>query len=217
MTGAHRPESNSFVVPGDEIIGLLTRDILFDQLEDMSNLNKDALIATLIPNRHLPQHDPAGYIIARHAKLTNTDDVIEAINTTYDLGVVYARNLVIKARPAHALPPVISNFDVSVKNLVDQYLVHSKDVPIAVLIRREDPKYTDLNNATEVFAQRCRTVIPQYMIDGDAAMLRGVHDYISAVTLIESTAFSRLDAYQRLLGKRTLGQRIMRLTAHRRD
>ncbi len=195
-------------VPGDEIIGLLSREVLQQHMAEIERLDQSALLNTLIPNRNLPPHDPAGHIIAHHARL-GTDNV--HVNDAYDLGVVYARSLLTHAWPKDRLLPVISNFDIERKTVVNNYLTASKKVPVLILTRNDDPEFKNLNTAVALFAKRCESIVPHLMFDGDQAVLRGVHDYFSVVTLLEASEQDQRNAYRRLIGRVSLGERILRL------
>ena len=205
MSIAANPETGSFFPPGDEVIGLLKRDVLEEQLKEISSLDQRALLDTLTPNRNLPSFDPAGYVIASHKE--KQSELVQ-INTTYDLGVVFGRSLLMRAWLVDSDLPAITDFNPERKALVDTYLEEARHIPVATLTRRDDPKFHDINHAVKLFAKRCNVIMPHMMMDGSEGMLRGFHDYISAVTLLEAPEGSQDKALARLLGRLKLGTRV---------
>lgn len=193
--GRETPENFS---PGDGILGLLKYDVLQAHLEEISHLDQTALMTTLLPHRHLPSFDPAGYVIAHHS--LEPQEHIQ-VNSTYDLGVVFASSLFERARSKDQLKPVVSEFDAEKRQVVDEYLLAAANTPVDILIRKDDPAVKYINNAVNLFAHRCKVIVPHLMLDGKEALFRGAHDYLSVVSLLEAPK-----EYQRLVFGRALGR-----------
>lgn len=193
----HRPEHP----PGEEVVGLLTHDVLKEQLNVFRRLNGDALINTLVPHRDLPDFSVARYLIAQNA---GENGPTAELNEAYDLGVVFARSLVIRALPeGRDLPVITEEFNAEGKQLVDRYLDESRKRPLHKLTRRLEDRgpYADIDFTVNWFADHCQQHVPHLMFNGGKdAIMHGFHDYISAVTLIEAPAETRRTAFSRLLG-----------------
>lgn len=171
--------------------GLLTRGVIERHLEDIGALDRQALLDILVPHRYLPPEDPAAYIIKQHDAGKETVSGI-AIKTSYDLGVAFGRSLMVKAaEQAAATLPVVSRFNEEKKRAIDDYLRRSWRTPLAKLRRYDSELSPYIGRAAELFAQRCEVVIPSKMLDGPEELLRGLHDYLSVVDLLESSSRSQ--------------------------
>ena len=202
--------------PGDEITSLLTRDILKDHLRMIGQLDGSRLLSTLVPHQVLPDFDPAGHVIARHSFGLKKST---AVDESYDLGVVFARSLVKRVAPDGKFDNVVSDIYPARRQVVNDYLERARYVPVEALTRRGDPQFKELNRSVLLFARRCETLLPDLMLDGDEEMLRGVHDYLSVLTLLETEPGKEHAAYDRLVGKRKFTEwftrsRMFRAGAH---
>jgi hypothetical protein len=168
---------------GFEIYDFFTPDVLRQQLEDISYLDQHALLDTLVPHRQLPTFDPAGYILAQRERIS--DDKVN-VKTSYDLGVVFGRSLLDRALPKDLDHPVVSEFNDARKQLVDSYLQDANRLHSAGVAYYEEQLHPDLHRAIALFSQRCSVIMPHIMFDGEADVLRGCHDYVSVVALLEA-------------------------------
>lgn len=198
--------------PDADIMGLLTLVVLKQQLADFSGLDRRALLDTLVPHRDLPDHDPAGFIIAYHhdaqAKITGSAESIDDeavslvdVDSSYDLGVVFGSSLLRRAMPEGQTLPVISeDFNPDKKQVVVKYLDKSRNQPLKRLISHDSHDNKNLTKALELFAEKCKVIVPDLMIDGEEELQRGLHDYLSVITLLEISKDQQATTLRRVLG-----------------
>lgn len=204
-----------------DVLSSITTDMLRQHLGELSELDRRALLDTLIPHRHLPTYHPAGYIIAYHDALLGKDAPpdpdagdLEAkvdVSSSYDLGVVFGCSLYAKTlKDGKAVPP-ITDFNQQNLSLVETYLEKSHHQTVKKLGSNDNK---NLANALDVFIARCRTVVPDLVFDeSDAGELRrGCHDYLSIVALLEADQSQQPSLLRRFLGRSS----ILQLFSHRR-
>jgi len=192
---------------------LLNREVIEQHLDDISTLDRQALLDILVPHYYLPPEDAAAYVIKQHDASKETENGI-AIKTSYDLGVAFGRSLMTKAAStAEATLPVVTDFDKDKKTFIDDYLRRSTRAPIQKLLRYDDELSPFIGRAAELFARRCEVVIPSKMLDGRDELLHGLHDYLSVIDLLESSG-RRSQARRRLGGFMMLGT-LMAAYGHR--
>jgi len=182
----------------------LNRDIFQEHLRRLSIMNRDALLNTLVPHRNLPSFDPARYIIEHQNGSLNNDDI--DINTGYQLGVVFGRSLMSRAvNAAHNDMPTISDFDIAKKLLVDSYLDRASHTSLQRLTRLDSTLHPKLEQAVDLFCNMCLTKVPDLMLDGEEAVRRGVHDYLSVYSLLEAHTNDQAIQFRRRLGAGAIG------------
>jgi len=209
------PETSQSVAgePDPNIMGLLTLVVLKQQLADFSGLDRRALLDTLVPHRDLPSHDPAGFIIAYHhdtqqqaASLVEDEAAVAPaglveVDSSYDLGVVFGSSLLRRALPeGHTIPVISEDFNPDKKYLVVKYLDKSKHQPLKRLTSHDSHDNKNLAKASELFAEKCKLIVPDLMIDGEEELQRGLHDYLSVVTLLEISKEQQANTLRRALG-----------------
>ncbi len=182
---------------------LLSDAVLKEHLGLMSSLDRNGLLNTLVPNHVLPLEDPARALIEFNHKGDSQDRV--DIETGYDLGVVFGRQLA-KLAEAQGLSqdyllPVISPDDENRKKLVESYLNRSKERPLKRLILNDNDLNINLPWAIDAFSRRCELVCPDKMLaNGREQVQRGVHDYLSVITLLETPSGFQKNQLRRQLG-----------------
>lgn len=177
----------------------LDRELIETHLAQFSTLDRHGLLDTLVPHRTLPEHDPARHVIESHR--LDHDNEPATLQSSYDLGVVFARSLYQKAlQESDHLPPTISDFDEDKKALVDHYLAQTsrKDVKELTAFDQDFNAYP--RRAVDLFCARCEVVVPDLLLDGNDEVARGSHDYLSVVSLIETHAENRSQSLKRRLG-----------------
>ena len=175
----------------------LDRSSILHHLDIISSLDKNGLSNTLAPHRELPIYDPASYIISHNGA-----------TETYSLGVVFARSLVKTTLPEDYSLPVISEFDETKKQLVDNYLRYSERISAEYLIRNGSILHADIYKAIDLFAKRCEVIVPALMLDGSEQLMRGCHDYLSVLALLESHQSTESRVMRSALGKLSLRHQI---------
>jgi hypothetical protein len=194
---------------------LLSRGVIQEHMEEISELDRHALLDVLVPHRRLPDYDPAGYVIKAHDESRATAKGVE-VHDSYDIGVAFGRSLMVKAAGKHPdanLPVVDSELNPEKQKLVDEYLRRARSTRLSRLLRNDREMHPDIQEAAGLFAQRCQVVIPDKMLDKPEPLLRGLHDYLSVIDILESTE-ERLHLRKRLggimlLGGMFLGYRIL--------
>ena len=182
MAALPAPEHNP-CAPEEELMALLTHDVLRSRLELVSKLGQDALLNTLVPHRQLPLFDPAAYIIAHHAQRPMQEVGIQDINDSYDLGVVFGRLLVVKALNDNQ--PVIHNFNPQYIKVVDAYLDASSTSRGVLLPPSTSQENTlEIKRAFGLFAARCKSEVPHLMLSGAHALQHGFGDYLNVVSIV---------------------------------
>jgi hypothetical protein len=81
---------------------------------------------------------------------------------------------------------VVSEFNDTRKQLVDSYLQEANRLHAAGVAYCEEQLHPDLHRAVVLFSQRCSVIMMHIMIDGEGEVLRGCHDYLSVVALLEA-------------------------------
>jgi hypothetical protein len=181
---------------------LIAREDIEEHLALLSVLDRSALLNTLIPHRTLPEHDPARHIIDHHAAELQGDKPM--LRSSYDLGVVFGRSLLMRrtVRDQTFLPPVITDFDEEKKQLINRYLQASSHKDVYELVNFDADFNGYLERAVDLFCHKCELVVPDLMLDGEGEVLRGVHDYFSVVSLLESQREAQRSLLHRRLGAR---------------
>jgi len=206
--GGEFPVPQEMVEP---IVELLTPKVLAEQRATFESLGVDALVNTLVPHRALPDYSVARYLIECNA---DGRHIFSQLNEAYDLGVVFARSLVLRAldqenklhegEPGYAKRdlPVITSFNEEGKRAVDTYLNKSKRRSANKLTSRLEGQDANISQTISWFAEYCQKKIPRLMRhDGQARVAHGFHDYLSAVTLLETPEQQRPEAMLQLLGR----------------
>lgn len=193
----------------------LDRELIEAHLAQFSTLDRTGLLNTLIPHRTLPEHDPARYVIEHHRH--DHQHETPAVQSSYDLGVVFGRSLLQQALTLSGhLPPVITRFDEEKKDLVDRYLNQAVRKNVKDLTTFDKDFNHHLRRAIDLFCARCEVVVPDLLLDGNDEVVRGVHDYLSVVTLLETQADQRKSSLKRRLGVATgIGAGILQLLRQR--
>lgn len=202
----------------------ITGEKLLVHARSFESMNDLAMRNTLIPYRGLPLNDPAGYIIAYHriinprgadvvafAQALEQNQAVLDINTSYDLGVVFASSLLRRYPPPGGLP-VVALFDneSGTQALIEKYLHASQNRPVSRLTANDAYIHKDLRKAVEIFLEQCRRVEPGLMRDGADEVRRGCHDYFGVIALLEAKQEERPRVLNRYLGRTSLLQRIRR-------
>ena len=203
------------------MLGGITTEALLEHAHSFEAMNGLAIRNTLIPYRGLPLHDPAGYIIAYHqiinpkggdvlafAVAIENEEAITDINSSYDLGVVFASSLLRAHMPSGTMP-VISSFDGdrSVHNLIESYLHGSMKRSIKKLTSNSDLIHPELDSAVEIFLTHYQKVEPTFLQDDADEVRRGCHDFLSVVALLEDGPsllrqyLGRTGVLRRLIGR----------------
>ena len=191
----------------------LRRELVEEHLAVLSVLDRGALLNTLVPHRTLPDEDVGGYIIKNSQQTTKPSTEFD-IRTAYDLGVVFARSLMIKIarRDGSYLLPIIGKEDVQKKELIDTYLSEARRTPITKLISYDSSLSPYLEQAIGLFYKKCEVTIPDKVLDGPEVLRRGIHDYFSVISLIEAEGREQqARRLSRRLGKNVLSSMFGRL------
>lgn len=190
------------------LIERISLDVLRHQLRDFSTMDRRALMETLVPYRELPLHDPAGFTIAAHrrglsdsmARLSEMTDI--DLNSSYDMGVVFASGLVRQSLQGHDDLPVISDFANDKKDQVEAYLRRAAYHSPRDTISRHRELNDQLAAAVELFADHCKVFVPDLIIgDGAAELRRGYYDYLQVVNLLDERQAPRGGRLERWLAR----------------
>lgn len=210
----YRPRQFDHTFVGE--IPYINRDAISTHLATVSRLDKRALMDTLVPHRALPMHDPGRYVIEAHRPGELNGSV--RLDSSYELGVVFARSLLRSATAGEEgyIPPVVSQFDEAKKQLIDDYLRQAPHRKASNLTKMDWQIHPYLERAVELFCRRCDVVVPELMLEGDEEVKRGVHDYLSVITLLESDTENQRRNFYKRLGVAGAGAFIAYLLTSRR-
>jgi hypothetical protein len=194
----------------------ISADAIARHLGELSALDGQALLDSLSPHKLLPIEDPAGYLIAtrenRRLKNENIDLFVkkEAITinhldliSCYDIGVVFARSLLRRVMhdEGKTLPIISGIFNSGNKNMIDTFLDLSRKAPIESLMKNDRAMNTELVASVETFINRAKITMPGLHDDGAEELIRGCHDYICVVSLLEADEAQQHELVERFIGR----------------
>ena len=195
------------------MVDLLTPETIHTHALMLSQLDRLSLLETLVPHRHLPEYDPARYLIDAHEARSNPN---EPISSLYALGVVFGRSLISQAaREESSYRPIVISVDFNPHKaeLVDDYLSWASRRKFAALLHG-DPRFVVVLSSLRQFTQHCKQEFPDLDRQGTAELIKGAHDYLSVVRLLEADEseemgilMQRLGFLQRFAGKVSLRNR----------
>ncbi len=190
----------------ETITGMIDRAAIEAHLKDFASLDGRALLETLAPHQELPQFDPASYVIRYHRGLADPeqsgqDQPRPTVDSTYALGVVFGRSLMMRAAPEALLPVISPAINPAKKALVDRYLADSAFVPVRKLTSNDRQIDEKLQTSVTLFTDKCRILVSHLMLDGNEELERGFHDYLAVISLLDAAHDAEPRTLRRVLGK----------------
>ena len=181
------------------MVDLLTPEAIHKHALMLSQLDSSTLLETLVPHRNLPEYDPARYLIDVHDSHGRAD---APIGSLYALGVVFGRSLLAQAAREQVdyIPVAISvDFNRHKSELVDDYLSWSSHRKVAALLYG-DPRFAAVLGSLRQFTQHCKKMLSGLDRQGTAELIKGAHDYLSVVRLLEAKEDEEMDVLMQRLG-----------------